>query len=192
MHIVAELDMKEGRMRWLCFVFLLACLYVVDAKAQIVALGASNTAGYGVSPSESFPAQLEMLLHKRGLNVTVKNAGVSGDTSLDMLNRLDSAVPDGTRVVIFSTGAGNDASARNVDHDRNVRTVVEKLRARKIGIVILGPFTDRLSGTTYCGNLSYVPAQYRFGHRGAHLSAEGYSIMAEHLLPCVMRAWGKS
>lgn len=36
------------------------------AQAQIVALGASNVAGRGVSPSDAFPAQLERMLAGKG------------------------------------------------------------------------------------------------------------------------------
>ena len=47
----------------------------------IVALGDSLTAGYGLAPGESFPEQLEAALRARGHDVTVANAGVSGDTA---------------------------------------------------------------------------------------------------------------
>ncbi|THD73221.1 MAG: hypothetical protein E7813_03035 [Bradyrhizobium sp.] len=78
-----------------------------SALAQIVALGASNTQGKGVSPSEAWPARLESMLHARGKNVHVVNAGISGDTTGGMLARLDRSVPDGTTLVILNFG-GND------------------------------------------------------------------------------------
>jgi acyl-CoA thioesterase-1 len=43
------------------------------ARAEIVALGASNVAGRGVSSSEAFPAQLERMLSGKGYNVHVAN-----------------------------------------------------------------------------------------------------------------------
>src|SRR5271170_3274187 len=78
-----------------------------SAAAQIVALGASNTQGKGVSPSEAWPAVLESMLRTKGSNVHVTNAGISGDTTGGMLVRLDSSVPEGTRLVILNFG-GND------------------------------------------------------------------------------------
>src|ERR1700748_1853073 len=75
--------------------------------ATVVALGASNTFGKGVSPGESYPAQLEAMLHAKGINASVANAGINGDTTGGMLARLDSAVPQGTSVVILQPG-GND------------------------------------------------------------------------------------
>src|SRR5579872_3045301 len=75
--------------------------------ATVVALGASNTAGKGVSSDQAFPAQLQAMLRAKGFDVTVINAGISGDTTGGMMARLDSAVPKGTRVVILQPG-GND------------------------------------------------------------------------------------
>jgi acyl-CoA thioesterase-1 len=69
--------------------------------ATVVALGASNTFGKGVSRSQSYPAQLETLLRAKGLNVRVINAGVNGDTTGGMLGRLDRVVAKGTSVVIL-------------------------------------------------------------------------------------------
>ena len=43
--------------------------------ATVVALGASNTFGKGVSRSQAYPAQLEALLRGKGLHARVINAG---------------------------------------------------------------------------------------------------------------------
>ena len=46
-----------------------ACLWNTSAGAEttrIVALGASNTAGKGVSRDQAFPAQLEAMLRAKG------------------------------------------------------------------------------------------------------------------------------
>ena len=62
------------------------------ATAQIVAFGASNTAGYGVGSDQAWPARLEAMLRAKGYQVTVANAGISGDTTMGMLRRLDAAL----------------------------------------------------------------------------------------------------
>jgi acyl-CoA thioesterase-1 len=75
----------------------------VAAGAQIVALGASDVAGwFGVSHHQAWPAQLEEMLKAKGYNVHVKNAGKPGDTPWGLLHRLDSAVPSGTKIVILA------------------------------------------------------------------------------------------
>ena len=51
------------------------------AGAQVVCLGASNTAGTGVFQREAYPAQLEVMLRVKHCSGRVANAGVSGDTT---------------------------------------------------------------------------------------------------------------
>lgn len=79
---------------------LMAVIFATPVAAQVVALGASNTEGYGVGSVQAYPSQLERMLRARGLSVSVRNAGVSGNTTAQMLARLDSAVPAGTRLVL--------------------------------------------------------------------------------------------
>lgn len=74
---------------------------------RIVALGDSLTAGYGVLSQESFPDRLEAALVKRGHDVDIVNAGVSGDTVADGLARLDWALADGADGIIVELGAND-------------------------------------------------------------------------------------
>ena len=61
------------------------------APVRIVALGASNTEGFGVSTWEAYPVRLQALLKARGIDAEVINAGQSGDTTAGMLARLDAS-----------------------------------------------------------------------------------------------------
>lgn len=63
---------------------------------RIVAFGDSLTAGYGLRPTEAFPARLQAALRAKGYDVTVANAGVSGNTTAAGLARVQRAVPGGT------------------------------------------------------------------------------------------------
>ena len=94
---------------------LLALIACADnANAQIVAIGASNVAGRGVSSADAWPAQLEDMLAAKGRHVHVVNAGINGDTNAGMLNRLDSAVPAGTKIVLLDRyGGGWNGRRRN-------------------------------------------------------------------------------
>lgn len=58
-------------------------------EVRIIALGDSLFAGYGLEPGQSYPARLEAALRGRGINATIVNAGVSGDTTAGGLQRLD-------------------------------------------------------------------------------------------------------
>ena len=81
---------------------------VAAAPLKIAAIGASNTAGWGVGSQKAFPAQLEALLKARGYDAHVVNAGVSGSTTSGMLGRIDSAVPAGT----LQPGVNDDLVSR--------------------------------------------------------------------------------
>ena len=47
----------------------------------ILALGDSLTAGYGLGPGQSFADKLQEAMKLKGLDVTIINGGVSGDTA---------------------------------------------------------------------------------------------------------------
>ena len=127
---------------------LLASLLVAGAGAAnaqqarpvaIVALGDSLTAGYQLPPGDAFPVKLLAALMAKGLNVTVENAGVSGDTSTGGLERLDWAVGDGVDAVILELGA-NDA-LRGIDPAvtrRNIDEILTRLKARGIAVLLTG------------------------------------------------------
>ena len=51
-----------------------------DKPVNIVALGDSLTAGYGLANRDAFPTKLQSALAAKGIVVTISNAGVSGDT----------------------------------------------------------------------------------------------------------------
>ena len=74
---------------------------------KLVALGDSLTAGYGLPPGKAFPDQLEAALRAKGCDVTIVNAGVSGDTAEDGLARYDWAVPADADALIVELGAND-------------------------------------------------------------------------------------
>jgi acyl-CoA thioesterase-1 len=143
---------------------------VTNSNAQIVALGASSTAGYGVGASSAFPALLEQILRANGRPMSVVNVGVSGDTTGGMLSRLSSAVPPGTKIVILQI-AGNDAmkGMSAADAQANRAEIRKQLHARGIR-------TIEADG--------YVFSALRSGLRqadGIHMTAEGHRRVAEQI-----------
>lgn len=108
----------------------------------VLAFGDSLTAGYGLKPGESFPAQLEAALRREGLNARVHNAGVSGDTSAQGRARLNwvlsslKATPD---LAIVALGA-NDM-LRGIDPAvtrRALDRIISALRERGIEVLLVG------------------------------------------------------
>ena len=78
-----------------------------DDRPVIVAFGDSLTAGFGAEPGNSYPDFLQKDLDAAGLKWRVVNAGVSGDTTTDGINRLGEVLAEKPRIVIVEFG-GND------------------------------------------------------------------------------------
>jgi acyl-CoA thioesterase-1 len=158
---------------WLCLPAAFALLFLSEARAAtVVALGASNTFGKGVSRGQAYPAQIEALLRAKGVNAHVINAGINGDTTGGMLARLDRVVPKGTSVVILQPG-GNDR--RKLAPDRTSE-IEARLAAMGIKVVLLPN-----------GMLRGKPHQ----PDGQHLTPEGYHMLAEELAGQVAGALGR-
>ena len=172
---------------------------------EIVALGDSLTAGYGLNPGESFPEQLQAVLEDRGYDVSVANAGVSGDTAADGLARLEWSVP--ADIVIVELGA-NDA-LRGIDPALTRQALSEllaKLVAREQTVLFAGMLAPRNLGDDYAAAFDaiypelaaeYGTAFYPFFLEGIatdpalnqadgiHPNAEGVSRIVEAIAPLV-------
>jgi acyl-CoA thioesterase I len=117
---------------------------------KLVVFGDSLTAGFGINPAEAFPAKLEAALRQRGLDVTVENAGVSGDTAKQGLERLEWSLAQDADAVIVELGA-NDA-LRGVDPNetrKSLNEIIAKLRARATPVMIAGMLAPPNLGAAY-------------------------------------------
>src|SRR6202012_4660494 len=78
-----------------------------DSRPAIVCFGDSLTAGYGVDPDLSYPANLQRDLDAQGYHYRVVNMGVSGETTKDGLARVQRVLALKPELVIVEFG-GND------------------------------------------------------------------------------------
>ena len=74
---------------------------------RVLVLGNSIAAGLGVSSEAAFPARLQQKVDSLGWNVTVQNAGVSGETSAGGLRRIGWLLSEEVDVLVLELG-GND------------------------------------------------------------------------------------
>ena len=142
------------------------------AQAQIVAIGASNVAGRGVSGSDAWPAQLEGMLAAKGRNVHVTNAGISGDTNAGMLARLDSAVPQGTKIVLLDQHGGGWNARRFGKGDQSAELAAIQARLRSRGITVIPMWWN-------AALRQYLQPD------GIHFTVEGHRLVATRMLPSV-------
>lgn len=129
----------------LAFLQAVALLFAQPALAKdklVLAFGDSLTAGYGLKPNDSFPAQLQAALNKGGIPARVHNAGVSGDTSAAGRGRLAfvlaglKAKPD---LVILELGANDMLRGLSPAQTRaNLDAILAELGRRKIPVIVAG------------------------------------------------------
>ena len=157
---------------------------------KIVALGDSATAGWLVARNDAYPAELERQLRAKGHDVTVKNAGISGDTTQGALKRLDLAVDPGTRLTIVELGT-NDLRLHvpAAKMRANLTEIVRTLQRRHIAVLLVGLGALDLAGVARATHVPYAqwklpPGKYR-ARDGAHFNAEGYRIVVARMLPQV-------
>ncbi|MEI2736126.1 MAG: arylesterase [Rhodoblastus sp.] len=137
-----------------------------SGPVRIVAFGDSLTAGYELPATAAFPAVLEKRLRADGFAVEIANAGVSGDTSVGGLARLDWSVPPDTDLVIVELGA-NDMlrGAPPAEAAKALAEIVERLQARKIAVVLAGMRSIANWGEAYANEFQaiYPDIARRFG-----------------------------
>jgi acyl-CoA thioesterase-1 len=123
---------------------------VAQAAVKIVVLGDSLAAGFGLPAEASFPSRLALALTRKGLDVSVINAGVSGDTASGGLARLDWSVPEGTDAVIVELGA-NDM-LRGVEPAvtrKALDETITRLKARNVAVLLCGMRAAPNMGSAY-------------------------------------------
>jgi acyl-CoA thioesterase-1 len=114
-----------------------------DAAARpapiVTVLGDSITAGLGLPAAAALPAQLHGALGKLGVNATVRGAGVSGDTTGGGLARVDFSVQPDTTLCVIELGANDYLQSVPVSETRrNLTALIDRLKARKIRVVLCG------------------------------------------------------
>ncbi|MFL9840492.1 arylesterase [Sphingomonas sp. ST-64] len=185
---------------------------IADRKL-VVAFGDSLYAGYGVLPQQSFPARLEQALAARGVAASVRNAGVSGDTTAAGLRRLAFTLDGLDRkpdLVMVNLG-GNDM-LRGIDPAEtraNLTAICAELQRRGIPILLTGMIAAPNMGRDYAeafnaiyGDLAkrYDAALYPFFLDGVvtdralmlpdrvHPNPKGINAIVEKVTPLVAEA----
>jgi acyl-CoA thioesterase-1 len=113
-------------------------------------LGDSITAAYGLARDQGLPARLEAALRAKGRQVTVIDAGVSGDTTAGGRSRLDWALADRPDAVIVALG-GNDG-LRGVEPRNsraNLNAILQALKARGLPTMLAGMLAPPNLGADY-------------------------------------------
>ena len=105
----------------------------LPAGSTVVALGDSLTYGYGANPKTAYPTVLAELS-----KWNVVNAGVNGDTSADVLTRVNKITEQNPDLVLLGVG-GNDVLQRiSPDTMRaNIIATIDTLQSNNIDVVLI-------------------------------------------------------
>ncbi len=122
------------------FLWLFLCA-ATPVTRKILFLGDSITAGYGVDPSEAYPAIIQDKIKAKGWAFKVINAGLSGDTSAGGLSRLDWLLKNRIDVLVLELGANDGLRGLPVETIRkNLQAIIDHTRERypQVKIIIAG------------------------------------------------------
>ena len=181
----------------------------------ILAFGDSLYAGYGLDRGQSLPDIVQNRLRKDGINATIVNAGVSGDTSAAGRQRLAFALDNMKRapdLVMLGLG-GNDVLRQIAPAETraNMDAMMADLDARNIPVVLTGMMAPPNLGPDYTKPFDAIwpdlakrhdAALYPFILDGVidqprlmqpdhvHPTAAGVALIADRLSPVIARELG--
>ena len=174
---------------------------VITKPARIVAFGNSLTAGLGVSPDQSYPAQLQRRLLEAGYHYEVINAGVSGETTAGGLRRLSWILKSRPSLVILELGANDGLRGQSLPRmASNLAEIIEGLQQAGVEVVLAGMQIPPNYGLAYTTGFASLFEQLARDHSvtlipfflegvaarkelnqadGIHPTAEGYRIVSQ-------------
>ena len=165
-------------------------LFAISTAAQaeqmrVVVIGASNAAGYRPGSAAAWPALLEGMLRAKGYDVTVTVKAVVGATSAQVLAGADTAISDGTKLVIYDVGKGNDTDAgAGGQTAANAAAIAGKIRAH-------GAKAIYVQYGSIVGAEKTNPSMWIQGDPHHHITAAAHQRVAAWLLPKAMGALGR-
>lgn len=126
-------------------------IQVVSDKPKIVAFGTSLTAGFGLAEKESYPYLLQEQLKADNYNYEVINAGVSGDTSLGGLERIDWVLEqENVKILVLELGANDLLRGLPVAKMKeNLRTIIKRAQAKNVKVLLCGMLAPPTMGAKY-------------------------------------------
>jgi acyl-CoA thioesterase-1 len=108
---------------------------------NVLILGDSLAAGYGIQREEAFPALLQKKIEAAKLPYRIVNGGVSGDTTAGGLRRIDWMLKQPVDVLIVELG-GNDGlrGIPPAETKKNLQGIIDKAKQKnpQVRVVVAG------------------------------------------------------
>jgi len=111
----------------------------IKGKNNLLILGDSLSAGYGINIGKNWTDRLQSKLDKKSLNIKIINASISGDTTANGLNRLNQALKQfqPSRVLI-ELGANDGLRGLPLKHiKKNLELIVQASLAYQAEVILM-------------------------------------------------------
>jgi acyl-CoA thioesterase-1 len=123
-----------------------------DSRPLLICFGDSLTAGYGTDPGQSYPDDLQHLLDKQGYRYRVVNEGVSGNTTKDGLDRIDSVIEQHPRLVVVEFGGNDGLRGLPVEQTKaNLSEIIDRIQKSGATVALAGITLPPDYGADYIG-----------------------------------------
>jgi acyl-CoA thioesterase-1 len=110
-----------------------------DTRPLLVCFGDSLTAGYGTNLGEDYPNDLQQLLDERGYKYRVLNAGISGDTTKDGLERIGRVIARHPQIVVVEFGGNDGLRGLPVEQaETNLSDIIHQLQSSGAQVALAG------------------------------------------------------
>ena len=138
---------------------------------KVALFGDSLMSGYGLDEEFHLSNVLEKNLKKKGFDVTIINASVSGDTTSGGLNRLGWLLENKKiDIVILCLGANDMLRGINTDLiKQNLNNILEILHKKNIKILLAGMLSQETYGNKYKNNFDEIYPELASKHKVAFL-----------------------
>ncbi|MBB4608837.1 arylesterase [Sphingomonas yabuuchiae] len=185
---------------------------VSGPKRVVLAFGDSLYAGYGLQRGQSLPDAIQARLRGQGIDATVVNAGVSGDTSADGRRRLAYTLDRmKTKPDLVMLGLGGNDVLRQVDPAEtraNMAAMLDELDRRGIPVILTGMMAPPNLGPDFVNRFNAIWPDLARQHKaaldpfilqgvlgqrqlmlgdGVHPNATGVSHIADRVAPLVAK-----
>lgn len=138
--------------------FLSFSIAIAYAKSlNVIVLGDSLVAGYGLLKNDGFVNQLQNKINSNNMKLSLVNGGVSGETSSGLLNRLEWVLEEQFDGVIVSIGANDTLRGINPKLTfQNINNILNYLKKNKIPSMLIGMKAPNNLGKDYVSEFNKI------------------------------------
>ena len=118
---------------------------------KVLLFGDSLMTGYGLPNEQHLSVVLEQNLRSEGYDIEVINGSVSGNTSLDGLNRIEETLSElGIDLIILGLGANDMLRKINPNETKkNLEKIIKIIQDKNIKIILAGMIASTSYGLNY-------------------------------------------